>query len=145
MLVHAAGFGVDPDEFPETLEHFGITPVEAASFGCIPVVYGQGGPKEVVSVLGCDTTFSTIDECAGIISSLLKDPRGSTAERTSPAEQPVLLSRGLPGPRRRSFAGHGSHLGDPRLEERLASWLIRTAPSNDIAESPQRSSEPERP
>ena len=44
VLVHAAGYGVDPDEFPESLEHFGITPVEASSFGCIPVVYGQGGP-----------------------------------------------------------------------------------------------------
>jgi len=79
VLIHAAGFGVDPDEFPETLEHFGITPVEAASFGCIPVVYAQGGPKEVVSVLGCDTAFSTIDECARIVSGLLKDPRGSSA------------------------------------------------------------------
>ena len=45
VLVHAAGYGVDPDEFPESLEHFGITPVEASSFGCIPVVYGQGGPR----------------------------------------------------------------------------------------------------
>ena len=79
VLIHAAGFGVDPDEFPETLEHFGITPVEAASFGCIPVVYGQGGPKEVVNVLGCDTAFSTVDECARIVSRLLNDPRGSTA------------------------------------------------------------------
>ena len=48
VLVHAAGFGVDADEFPEMLEHFGITPIEAASFGCIPVVYGQGGPLDVV-------------------------------------------------------------------------------------------------
>ena len=52
MLIHAAGFGVDADEFPERLEHFGITPIEAASFGCIPVVYGQGGPREVVRTLG---------------------------------------------------------------------------------------------
>jgi glycosyltransferase involved in cell wall biosynthesis len=77
VLVHAAGFGVDPDEFPETLEHFGITPVEAASFGCIPVVYGQGGPKEVVNVLGCDTAFSTVDEGAQIVSEILHDVRGS--------------------------------------------------------------------
>ena len=52
VLVHAAGYGVDPDEFPESLEHFGITPVEASSFGCIPVVYGQGGPSDVIAVLG---------------------------------------------------------------------------------------------
>ncbi len=90
VLVHAAGFGVDPDEFPETLEHFGITPVEAASFGCIPVVYGQGGPREVVNVLGCDTAFSTVDECARIMRDLLADPRGSTA-----LSQHLLESSGI--------------------------------------------------
>ncbi len=77
VLIHAAGFGVDADEFPERLEHFGITPIEAASFGCIPVVYGQGGPREVVHTLGCDTTFSTLDECVAIVSGLFGDPRGS--------------------------------------------------------------------
>ena len=77
-LVHAAGFGVDPDEFPERLEHFGITPVEAASFGCIPVVFGQGGPKDVVRTLGCNTTFSTVDECAAVLARLLRDVAGST-------------------------------------------------------------------
>lgn len=79
VLVHAAGFGVDPDEFPESLEHFGITPVEAASFGCIPVVYGQGGPRDVIRTLGCDTAFTTIEECASIVGGLLRDPAGSTA------------------------------------------------------------------
>ena len=77
VLIHAAGFGVDADEFPERLEHFGITPIEAASFGCIPVVYGQGGPREVVRTLGCETAFDTVDECARIVSQLLADPDGS--------------------------------------------------------------------
>ena len=75
MLIHAAGFGVDADEFPERLEHFGITPIEAASFGCIPVVYGQGGPSEVVRTLGSDTTFDTIDECARTRHTTPRDPR----------------------------------------------------------------------
>jgi glycosyltransferase involved in cell wall biosynthesis len=79
VLVHAAGYGVDPDEFPESLEHFGITPVEASSFGCIPVVYGQGGPPDVVEVLGCDTAFQTIDGCAGVVETLLRDPVSSSA------------------------------------------------------------------
>ena len=77
ILIHAAGFGVDADEFPERLEHFGITPIEAASFGCIPVVYGQGGPREVVHTLGSDTTFQTVDECAQVVARLLEDPEGS--------------------------------------------------------------------
>jgi GT2 family glycosyltransferase/glycosyltransferase involved in cell wall biosynthesis len=78
VLIHAAGYGVDPDEFPERLEHFGITPIEAASFGCIPVVYGQGGPREVVHTLGSDTTFDTIEECADRVIRLLADPEGSS-------------------------------------------------------------------
>jgi glycosyltransferase involved in cell wall biosynthesis len=77
VLIHAAGFGVDADEFPERLEHFGITPIEAASFGCIPVVYGQGGPRDVVRTLGSDTTFGTVDECARLVTRLLGDPDGS--------------------------------------------------------------------
>jgi GT2 family glycosyltransferase/glycosyltransferase involved in cell wall biosynthesis len=79
ILIHAAGMGVDELEFPEQMEHFGITPVEAASFGCIPVVFAGGGPKDVVSELGCDTGFRTIDECVDIVESLLSDPLGSTA------------------------------------------------------------------
>jgi GT2 family glycosyltransferase len=77
VLIHAAGFGVDPDEFPERLEHFGITPIEAASFGCIPVVYGAGGPRDVVRILGCDTAFATIEECADIVAGLRADPSAS--------------------------------------------------------------------
>jgi GT2 family glycosyltransferase/glycosyltransferase involved in cell wall biosynthesis len=77
VLIHAAGFGVDADEFPERLEHFGITPIEAASFGCIPVVFGAGGPREVVEKLGCNTAFSTVEECAEIVSALIADPVGS--------------------------------------------------------------------
>ena len=60
-------------------EQFGITPIEAASFGCIPVVYGQGGPREVIRTLGSDTAFSTVDECATIVTRLLQDPTGSAA------------------------------------------------------------------
>ena len=78
VLIHAAGMGVDELEFPEQMEHFGITPVEAASFGCIPVVFAGGGPKDVVAQLGCDTGFRTLDECVDIVESLFEDPLGST-------------------------------------------------------------------
>ena len=30
-------------------------------------------------MLGCDTTFSTVDECADIVSALLSDPSASAA------------------------------------------------------------------
>ncbi len=92
VLIHAAGFGVDPDEFPETLEHFGITPVEAASFGCIPVVYGQGGPRDVVRTLGCDTTFQTVDEGVDVVSRLLTETIRSADLSTHVRESCVAFS-----------------------------------------------------
>jgi len=46
---HAAGLGEDEGSHPEKFEHFGITTVEAMSAGCIPVVIGKGGQKEIVS------------------------------------------------------------------------------------------------
>lgn len=45
----ASGFGIDEDEEPEKVEHFGITIVEAMAAGCIPVVVGKGGSKEIVT------------------------------------------------------------------------------------------------
>ncbi len=42
---HAAGFEeVDPTK----MEHFGIATVEAMAGGCVPVVIGKGGQKEIV-------------------------------------------------------------------------------------------------
>jgi len=79
VLIHAAGFGLDPLELPECLEHFGIAPVEAASLGCIPVVYGEGGPAEVVSLLGAGATFHTRADCVDRIAELLADPVAAAA------------------------------------------------------------------
>jgi GT2 family glycosyltransferase/glycosyltransferase involved in cell wall biosynthesis len=110
VLIHAAGFGADADEFPETLEHFGITPIEAASFGCIPVVYGQGGPAEVMRSLGTNTAFSTVEECAAIVSSLLEDTGGST-----------MLSELLPE-RSNMYSGEAFR---NRVDEALAGLHIR--------------------
>ncbi len=45
---HAAGFGIEEDEFPEKTEHFGITTVEAMAAGCVPIVIKKGGQKEIV-------------------------------------------------------------------------------------------------
>ena len=92
VLVHAAGYGVDPDEFPESLEHFGITPVEASSFGCIPVVYGQGGPRDVIKVLGCDTAFETIDGCRASSRHCFETPPVRRTSAHACAEKPGVLA-----------------------------------------------------
>lgn len=44
----ASGFGIDEEKEPEKVEHFGISVVEAMSAGCVPVVIGSGGHKEIV-------------------------------------------------------------------------------------------------
>lgn len=46
---HATGFGYAVADYPARQEHFGITTVEAMSAGAVPVVYGSGGQKEIVT------------------------------------------------------------------------------------------------
>lgn len=45
---HAAGYGVEEDEHPELVEHFGISTAEAMAAGCVPLVVPKGGQKEVL-------------------------------------------------------------------------------------------------
>ena len=45
---HATGFGVDQNENPSRMEHFGISTVEAMAQGCVPVVIKRGGQPEIV-------------------------------------------------------------------------------------------------
>lgn len=59
---HAQGFGADGVTAPQTQEHFGITTVEAMSAGCVPVVYGTAGPREVVAPVSGIRTWETGDE-----------------------------------------------------------------------------------
>jgi glycosyltransferase involved in cell wall biosynthesis len=44
----ASGFGIDEEKEPEKVEHFGIAIVEAMAAGCVPVVVGKGGAKEII-------------------------------------------------------------------------------------------------
>ena len=75
IYIHACGYGASLTAQPESQEHFGISVVEAMSFGCIPVVYNAGGPKAIVDEAGCGFTYNTIDECAAIVRMLMNMPR----------------------------------------------------------------------
>lgn len=44
----ASGFGVNESRYPERVEHFGITVVEAMAAGAVPVIYSAGGHKEII-------------------------------------------------------------------------------------------------
>ena len=45
---HATGFGEDLVAHPEFAEHFGITTLEAMSYGAVPVVINAGGQPELI-------------------------------------------------------------------------------------------------
>jgi len=45
---NASGYEIDENENPEKVEHFGMVIVEAMAAGCVPIVVGKGGAKEII-------------------------------------------------------------------------------------------------
>lgn len=45
---HATGLNENSSKNPELFEHFGISTLEAMSYGCVPIVINGGGQKEIV-------------------------------------------------------------------------------------------------
>ncbi|HEY0170201.1 MAG TPA: glycosyltransferase family 4 protein, partial [Pyrinomonadaceae bacterium] len=68
---HATGFGYPASDYPAKQEHFGITTVEAMSAGAVPVVYGSGGQKEIVTHgfdgLCWDDTAGLVSQTLGLV------------------------------------------------------------------------------
>jgi glycosyltransferase involved in cell wall biosynthesis len=44
----ASGYKINEKKEPQKTEHFGITPVEAMSAQCVPILYSAGGHKEII-------------------------------------------------------------------------------------------------
>ena len=42
------GINVNENEYPQDIEHFGLTTVESMQNYCVPLVYNKGGPRESV-------------------------------------------------------------------------------------------------
>ena len=57
FYVHATGFGVDENRYPEKLEHFGITVAEGVMLGAYPIVYSKGGPAGTIKKIDFGETF----------------------------------------------------------------------------------------
>ena len=70
---HATGFQADEDEHPEKMEHFGITTVEAMSYGAVPVVINRGGQKEIVKDGENGFLWETLEQCIENTSKLIND------------------------------------------------------------------------
>lgn len=56
---HASGFS---EADPAKMEHFGISTVEAMAAGCVPVVIGKGGQKEIVEHAVSGYLWNSLDE-----------------------------------------------------------------------------------
>jgi len=69
---HACGLGVDPQQDPERLEHFGIAVVEAMSARAVPLALDAGGPAEIVD--DPDLRWRTLDELVARTARLLRSP-----------------------------------------------------------------------
>jgi glycosyltransferase involved in cell wall biosynthesis len=74
LLWHAAGYGVDERAHPERTEHFGMTPLEAMSARCIPLVVNAGGTRETVEHRVSGFLWSTTDQLLQQTEELVGDP-----------------------------------------------------------------------
>lgn len=70
---HAAGFGEDLNKYPEKAEHFGVSTLEAMSFGCVPVVFAGGGQTEIVKNGVNGFTWKTKEELISRTQELLRN------------------------------------------------------------------------
>ena len=67
---HFAGFGVDTIKNPESVEHLGITPLEAMAMGCITCAYNIGGPKETIKHAETGYLFNNQKELFSFMNSI---------------------------------------------------------------------------
>jgi glycosyltransferase involved in cell wall biosynthesis len=59
---HASGFSENVDLHPDRAEHFGMTTVEAMTYGAVPIVINKGGQKEIVNQAEDGYVWNTVDE-----------------------------------------------------------------------------------
>lgn len=72
---HATGYDVDEQKFPEKMEHFGISTIEAMAAGAVPVVIDKGGQKEIMTKDLANWTWQTEDECVNKTLELIENER----------------------------------------------------------------------
>lgn len=80
---HATGFGEDRERYPERMEHFGMTTVEAMSAGCVPLAFNAGGQPEIISDGENGFVWDDVEELVSKTAALIADEqqRGAIAAR----------------------------------------------------------------
>jgi len=86
---HGTGYGEQVAKHPERFEHFGIAVVEAMLAGCVPVVYGEAGPAEIVRHGVDGYHWHTLEQLAEFTYVLMTDGE----KRRSMAESAVVRGR----------------------------------------------------
>ncbi|OGY16729.1 MAG: hypothetical protein A2784_04560 [Candidatus Chisholmbacteria bacterium RIFCSPHIGHO2_01_FULL_48_12] len=71
---HATGYGYNLNHHPEKAEHFGISIVEAMSYGGVPLVFNAGGPKEIITPES-GITWNNLDELEQNTLRLIHNPK----------------------------------------------------------------------
>jgi glycosyltransferase involved in cell wall biosynthesis len=74
LFWHAAGYAVDERLHPERTEHFGMSPLEAMSARCVPLVVNAGGTRETVEDGVSGFHWSTTDELLNRTGRLIENP-----------------------------------------------------------------------
>lgn len=93
---HAAGFEINEHTHPELVEHFGMTPLEAQAWGCIPIVVPKGGITETITPGETGLTYQSIPELIQQTNTVLKlTPTEQSAwqDRVRAASQRYSLAR----------------------------------------------------
>ena len=84
---HATGVGGDVAAAPHTVEHFGISVVEAMSARCIPIVFAAGGPASIVEDGVTGFHFQTLDQLAAKTQEVLERTSAATLDAIAAAAE----------------------------------------------------------
>jgi glycosyltransferase involved in cell wall biosynthesis len=71
----ASGFGVNEKLNPTLVEHFGISLVESMAAGCVPIVTGLGGHKEIIESGSDGYFFDSLDQLNAKTLELISDQK----------------------------------------------------------------------
>jgi len=93
LFWHAAGYGVDERLHPEQTEHFGMSPIEAMSARCVPLVVNAGGTRETVEHGVSGLLWSTTKELLDNTERLLDDPALLTTLQRGARNRFIRFSR----------------------------------------------------
>jgi len=74
ILWHAMGYGVDPEQNPGRMEHFGMVATEALAAGTVPVVFNGGGLPEIVEDGSNGFLWTTPEQLVSATQRLIENP-----------------------------------------------------------------------